>query len=227
MDGNGDVVSVNKVGSGKLTLNGANGFTGDLTVSTGTLAGSGSIGGNLILQSGASLAPGSSIGTFTVGGNATLAGAVVLEIDQTSRPSRSDLVSVSGTITASGTLVVTNVGPQLINGTTFVLFNKGVTGFTSVTLPSSYAWIDNLASNGTITLQSGGLTNRPTMTSVFSAGTLTLNWPTSYIGYLLQSNSVSLIDTGAWYTVPGSISVNQMIMSVDNTKTNVFFRLRD
>jgi autotransporter-associated beta strand protein len=84
-----------KGGSGTLTLSGANDYTGDTTVAVGTLrvnnttgsgtgsgdvfvdpgatlAGSGSLDGNLFV--GGILAPGNSIGTLTVDGDATWAG---------------------------------------------------------------------------------------------------------------------------------------------------------
>ena len=54
---------------------------------------------------------------------------------------------------------------------------------------------------------------------------ITLSWPADHIGWQLQSNSVGLTATGAWFTVSGSTTTNQMITSLDATKTNVFYRM--
>ena len=54
---------------------------------------------------------------------------------------------------------------------------------------------------------------------------LTLSWPTNYIGWLLQSNSVNLVDTNKWFTVPGSAATNSVIITVDPTKPQVFYRM--
>jgi hypothetical protein len=54
---------------------------------------------------------------------------------------------------------------------------------------------------------------------------LTLSWPADHIGWQLQSNSVGLTATGAWFTVPGSTVTNQVITTLDATRTNVFYRM--
>ena len=233
-----DTVSVVKVGNGTLALNGANGFTGSLTVSNGTLGGNGSLTGDLIVRAGATLAPGTSVGTFTVGGTAALNGAVVLELNRLNNPLPNDRLSVTGAITASGTLLVTNVGPDLYNGSTYVLFNKAVSGFSSVTLPPknpsgtvTYAWLNNLAANGSITLQSGGSTNPvpPKFTASYSGGvggTLTMSWPYDYLGWTMRSNSVGLLETNMWFPIAGSGATNQVITTIDSNEPNVFFRLQ-
>jgi len=62
------------------------------------------------------------------------------------------------------------------------------------------------------------------LTFTASGGTLNLTWPQA--GWILQSNSVSLVSTGAWFDVPGSGAVTNLNISTDSTKTNVFYRLR-
>lgn len=54
---------------------------------------------------------------------------------------------------------------------------------------------------------------------------LILNWPSIYQGWMLQSNSVGLLDSHAWVTVLDSTVTNQISVTVDHTKSNVFFRL--
>lgn len=57
-----------------------------------------------------------------------------------------------------------------------------------------------------------------------SGNLLTLSWPTNYIGWLLQSNSASLTSPN-WFTVPGSDSTNKVQVTIDPTKTNMFYRM--
>ena len=96
------------------------------------------------------MAPGSLTGTLTVNGNLALNSNSRFEIDK-SESFATDLLSVSGTI--SGTLNVTNAGAALLAaGDSFTLFNKPVSGFTSVTLPPGYSWDNQIATSGTISV---------------------------------------------------------------------------
>jgi hypothetical protein len=57
----------------------------------------------------------------------------------------------------------------------------------------------------------------------FSNDQITLSWPADHTGWLLQSNSVGLTASGAWYTVPGSGSTNQV--TITPNQANVFYRM--
>ena len=138
------ITTVNKNGTGTLTLSGTNNFTGGLNINTGailvngittagtvtvagagTLGGSGNIGGPVTLQSGASLKP---AGTLTTTGNLTLTSAkLFFDLANVTIPGSggNDLVSVSGgTLTLSGT---STVFPNYLNGAlangTYTLIN--------------------------------------------------------------------------------------------------------
>jgi autotransporter-associated beta strand protein len=237
-DGNGGTVSVTKVGSGRLLLNGSNAYTGPTLVSAGTLGGTGSVGGTLTVDTNGTLNPsgGGAPVRFTVGGAATLRGTVLLDLDQRSSPSSDQLFAPS--ITGGGKLIVTNTGPDINNGTTFTLFSGPVSGFQSITLPvkdptgtKTYTWLTNIAVNGTITLQSGGAANPagPPITVSYSSaggGTLSFAWPSANIGWIMYSNSVGLLNTNAWFAIAGTGSTNQFTTKVDTIKANVFFRLK-
>ena len=54
---------------------------------------------------------------------------------------------------------------------------------------------------------------------------MTLTWPLDHIGWQLQSNSVGLVATDGWFTVPGSTATNQIMVTPDTSQTNVFYRM--
>ncbi|HEY3761665.1 MAG TPA: autotransporter-associated beta strand repeat-containing protein [Verrucomicrobiae bacterium] len=235
-DGSGGAVTVTKVGSGTLYLDGNNTYSGATTVSAGTLSGVGSIAGNLALQSTGTLDPGDTTGTFTVGGTANLAGAINMELNQ-ANASPNDMLSVVGAITATGSLLVTNAGPDITNGTVFHLFNKAVSGL-SVTLPptdpaaaNSYTWQNNITTDGSIKLISGGVvTVNPNPTNIVtsvSSGVLTLSWPADHTGWILQAqtNPLTIGISNDWFNVAGSSSTNVVNMIMDPNNGTVFYRM--
>ena len=57
-----------------------------------------------------------------------------------------------------------------------------------------------------------------------NANQLTLNWPTNYAGWLLESNSIGLA-SGNWLPVPGSGNTNRVQVTVQPGQSNVFYRL--
>jgi autotransporter-associated beta strand protein len=146
------ITTVNKTGSGALTLSGANNFTGGLNINggsvlvngvttagtvtvagTATLGGSGTIGGPVTLSSGASLKP---TGTLTSSGNLNLNSAkLFFDLANVTTPGGggNDLVSLSGgTLTLNGT---NTVFPNYLNGAlaigTYTLISGGSATFGS------------------------------------------------------------------------------------------------
>ena len=170
--------AITQRGSGLTILNGPNTYTGPTTVSDGTLqvngslnaasavtvnsnatlAGTGTINGPVTVNAGGTLAPSTSaaIGTITLNGGLTLKGNLFFKVNTSVSPSN-DFASVTGTLTngGTGTLTVTNLGPALVAGDTFKLFNKALTNAVSLTanlpaLSASLAWSNNLAADGSI-----------------------------------------------------------------------------
>jgi len=201
-------------------------------VSGQTLAGIGTIQGQMLADAGSTLNVGLPAGSLTVINGIELAGAVNLNINAAGSPNCSEIVSPSFTIDSTATLTVNNLGPE--NAATFQLFNHPVS-FTSVVLPTltgTNSWVNNLAVDGTIILVAPQLvtvnTNSPYMTNTFDGTTLTLSWPADRIGsWRLQSqtNTTSVGLWTNWVEVTGASATNKVILTVDKTKGTVFYRL--
>lgn len=126
LDGGG-AGGLNKLGSGTLSLNGINSFTGGTVVNNGTLGGSGVLSGPLTVLSGAALNPGAAagaVGTLTVSNHLTLgAGSVTaMEIDKANATNDSVIGLVD--VNYAGTLMVSNIsGTAFSAGDSFTLFS--------------------------------------------------------------------------------------------------------
>ena len=191
-----------------------------------TLKGSGSVNGNLFAQSGSVLNPGDTIGTLLVQSNVLLNGLVVMELNRTNGLVSDELLSVAGSITAGGTLTVTNLGSALQAGDTFQLFNQPVSGFATVNLPQVgvNAWANNLADKGTLAVVS---TASPTLMTQVAGDLLTLTWPADHTGWRLQVQTNNLaqgLGTN-WSEVIGSTITNQLAIPINATDGSVFYRL--
>jgi fibronectin-binding autotransporter adhesin len=132
---NGADGGLTKLGNGSLTLTGSNGYTGNTTVTSGslfvdapgatstgfvvlnggTLGGNGSIYGSVVAGSGAhTINPGAtgpnSIGTLSIGGNLTTTANTTLAFDLNLVGGTSDLLAVSGNVSlgSGGKLAITS-----------------------------------------------------------------------------------------------------------------------
>lgn len=54
---------------------------------------------------------------------------------------------------------------------------------------------------------------------------LRLNWPSNYIGWLLQSNSVGLASTQNWFIVPDSGATNRVEIVIDPARPSILYRM--
>lgn len=145
---------VTKVTAGTLLIDNTNASA--MTVfSGGTLGGTGVFGGAITVNSGGTLALGT--GTLSASNNVTLSGNVTVSVNNSASPSSGEAI-VTGTLTGgSGTVTITDSGPALVAGNTFQLFSQPVSGGGSMTITGGGAgvtWNNNLAVNGTISVQS-------------------------------------------------------------------------
>ncbi len=203
-----------------------------------TLAGGGTINGFLTENAGSLVNPGKGLApaALTVSNAATLNGSVILDLDTAAGAVTNDEI-VAPAISAGGTITVTNLGPDLITGARFQLFNVAVSGAPVISLPAhnaantiGYTWTNNIATDGSITLLSGasGVNTTPTnIIALASGGNLTLSWPSDHIGWTLevQTNSISVGLSTNWVAVPGSTTVDSMTLPIGRTNGAVFYRL--
>jgi len=131
-----NAITVTMVAGNLVTLSGGELQAAQgITNSAGTIAGSGTLIGEVVFTGGGTLSPGSGsiIGTIVASNDLMLAAdTTVIKLDE-SRAGSNDLLDVVGTLTEAGTLTVTNMGPALVGGDTFQ-FTAG--DFSATNLPA-------------------------------------------------------------------------------------------
>ena len=242
-----------KLGTGSLTLSAASTYSGATVVSNGalrvtgqiggsgvtvrtnaTLSGAGIVNASVVTLPGSILAPGNNtLGVLTVNGNLTSAGGFVFRANKSLAQSNSVLV-VSGTLTQSGpgSLILSNLGPALVAGDTFQLFNgAALPGGSALTIGpapgAGLSWTNRLAVDGTIAVVSPIPTAPTNITYQASGGQITLSWPASYLGWTLQAQTNQLnVGLGTnWVSLPGTAAVTATNMPIDPANPTVFYRL--
>ncbi len=200
----------------------------------------GSVLGSFVQDAGATISM--DPGTLAVSGAFTSSGTINMELNNTNAQT-SDKITAGGAINLNGaSLVVTNSGGDLVTGNVFTLFNKGVTGAFTLSLPAqnaaatiTYVYQTNLVTAGsspagTIKVLVGASavsTTPPTITNSLSGNSLTLTWPTDHIGWRLQvqTNSITTGLASNWVDVAGSTSVNTTTITVNPANGAVFYRM--
>jgi autotransporter-associated beta strand protein len=247
-DGGGGLT---KLGAGTLVLTNDSTYSGETTVSNGTLAVNGSIAGSgvkvvqgslggsgainapvTIGSAGALVAGTNGLGILTINGNLELNGSLQFAVNKTNAPS-SGMIVVNGTITDSGTgvITITNTGGTLAAGDTFTVFNQPVPNANtmSITSDGGVVWTNMLAVNGTIQVLSVSPVINPLPGVVqynVSGGVLQLSWPTNR-GWILQeqTNALSVGLGDNWVNVPGSESITNINVNVNPANGAAFYRL--
>ena len=225
------------VSSGTLLVNGS--IAGTATVMSGAkLGGNGAIGDVITVQAGGQLGAGPGgnvIGTLTLDATPVLGGSVLAKINAGS--AQADKIEVTGgsPINYGGSLVVSNVGAPLLAGDSFTLFTAAThNGSFDSIVGSPGAGLAYSFTNGVLSVVST-VASDPTnitasLSSDLSGNTLTLAWPSSHLGWLLQSQTNNVDgsltnDPAAWFDRPGSTLVN--LLSITNpSDLAVYFRMK-
>jgi hypothetical protein len=69
-------------------------------------------------------------------------------------------------------------------------------------------------------------TNPTNITFNVTGNTLHLGWPADHLGWMMQSNSVNLVNLNDWFDVPNSQNGTSLDVTLNAAKPKVFFRLR-
>jgi autotransporter-associated beta strand protein len=215
------------VSDGVLLINGQIG-AGAVTVSGGTISGSGTIAGAVDIQDGGTIAPGNQgIGTLTLNAGLTLqsGGTVSVEVNKTT--GTHDVLTVNS-VTYDGTLLATNISGALSQGDRFSIINaashSGNFSAVAGSPGAGLAWAFDPAT-GILSVVAGVNPNPTNITVIVSGNTLNLSWPADHLGWILQSNSVSLTAPDSWFDVSGSATGTNATINIDASKANVFYRL--
>jgi hypothetical protein len=126
-----------------------------------------------------------------------------------------------GTISGGPYTPVTNgiagasfIDSGLTNGVTYY-YVLSATNQIGESLPSAEVNATPLPSTGT------------NLAASLSASKLTVSWPSSYVGWILQTNTLDLYNPAGWHDVPGSLTNSQVTFPTSNPSTPTeFFRLR-
>ena len=106
-------------------------------------------------------------------------------------------------------------------------------------VPRSSNWVwavyQNIASNGAFNAAAPVTSlawSSPTLNAVFVSGQLQLNWPSTHLGWILQTQTNSraiglTLPTNTWFDVAGSASLTNTSNSINPADPTVFFRLRE
>ncbi|WP_241392802.1 autotransporter-associated beta strand repeat-containing protein [Pseudomonas chlororaphis] len=201
--GNNTYTGATDVSAGALYINGAqNAATGLVSVANGaTLGGNGTIGGNVILADGATLAPGdvgNAIGTLSLNGNLVLGNGSILNYSfgqaGVSGGLFNDLVSVNGNLTLGGTLNVTQTPSGLFEIGVYRVFNY------AGLLTNNTLNIGSLPAGFTGTIQ----TSVANQVNLIAASTTSMLFWDGGLGAPTQNNHVVDGGSGLWQGSSGN-----------------------
>jgi autotransporter-associated beta strand protein len=222
-----------KIGAGTLYINSGCGYTGTTRVSAGTLGGIGSLNSPVVVASGGNLAPGNGdgIGVFSLQSTLTLQGKATFRISKSGANYLADRIEGVASANYGGTLVVSNIGPDdLVAGDSFSLVNaSAASGVFNSIAGSPGTGLRYVFTPSTGVLSVAAVNPNPTnLTAKVSGGTLTLTWPGSHQGWILQAqtNSISTGLSNNWFDVVGSDAGTNAVININSANGTVFYRLR-
>lgn len=211
------------VTNGTLLINGTGG-SGGVNVYGGALGGAGTIEGAVISSAGTTLFAGgpASVGTLTIQGGLSIGGNVLVKLNKSLSQSN-DLFAMPDSANNSGAGVVNveNLGPALAPGDKFTLFSHAVTGNPLTVIGDGVVWNNNLALDGSISVQSLTTVSHPTIQGVsFAAGNLVFSGNAGYAYGLYNVLTSTNLALGQWtllasgnFDASGNFSVTNSISS--------------
>ena len=242
-NGPSSAAAIIKVGGGTLTLGGVNTYTGNTTISNGTIlvSGSGQLGGGTYAGNV------TNYGTFNYSSSAgqTLSGIVsgtgALVQNGSGQLTLSGANTYTGNTTVNaGTLEIANAdiatnSTVTVAGGAFLQLDFSTTNLVKTLVLGSTSEPAGVYGNGNsgglitgsgyLQVASSGPTGPATITNSISGSTLSLSWPAGQGWRLVsQTNSLSTGLGTTWYTVPG-VSGNSATITVNPSQPTVFYEL--
>jgi autotransporter-associated beta strand protein len=246
----GTLTVTDSVGSGVLSLTAAETYSGATTVNGGTL--SLGTGGSLASASSLNIGAGgtfdvSQVSPYSLGTSASLTasgtGAKPATLNGSanlgSRPITLNYNGLNPALTVTGGTLTLNGNAFTVNGTplapaTYTLIQQASGSVSSSGTYTVSGTAIASPNTGSITVTGGQVkltvsppafpTTGTNLTFSVSGRSLTFTWPASYLGSVLQSNSVNIASNSLWFAISGSASVTNLTLPVATNGT-VFYRL--
>lgn len=248
-------MSLTLAGGATLVLTNASTYSGDTTVTAGTLALSGA--GAILNSSPINLAAGTTLdasarsdGTLTVGavqvlkgdsavnvlGSLRNNGTIELKLSKAGATLSNDSINGLTAVTYGGTLKLdVTASPALTTSDSFKLFAatsySGTFASISPSIPVfGLAWdTSTLATDGTLRVKQGPALNSTNITAVVVGGgnSLQIDWPSDHLGWSLQvqTNAAGAGLSTNWFRIPGSDTETQEVIPLSPANGSVFYRL--
>jgi autotransporter-associated beta strand protein len=248
-------VSLTLTGGATLAFSNVHTYSGDTTISAGTLALSG--GGAILNSSPINLAAGTTLdasarvdgtltlgaaqvlkgdGAFNVVGSLTNKGTIELKLSKAGATLSNDSINGLTALSYGGTLKLDlTASPALTTSDSFKLFAatsyNGTFAGISPSLPVfGLAWdTSTLATDGTLRIKQGPALNPANITAAVVSGgsALQIGWPSDHLGWSLQvqTNAVGVGLSTNWFRVSGSDMVTQEVIPLSPANGSVFYRL--
>ena len=225
-------MNIIKSGQGTWAISGLNTNRGPVTVSAGTLLINGNSSGatnQVTVAGGASFG-----GNGTNGGSVTLSVGAFMTNLVGSPLTITNVVTLNGNTMNVGSLTALGAGDYLLltnlAGGISGSFAGGVTVGGAGLAANTAASILTTGNAVTLHVTNTSPTYPATGTNItfapITSNTFTLSWPTNYIGWQLRSNAVDVTLTNYWFVVPGSTNTNRMIITINPSLPNVFYRMQ-
>ena len=196
-----------------------------VSVSGGTLAGTGLIRGPVTVQLGGTLAPGgTSLGSLSVSNTLALEAGSTAFVRVNAAGGSCDLVRGITAVSFGGTLVISNTAGTLVPGQSFRIFDARSCSQTFSNIQPAQGetrWSFNPVT-GMVSVMATTGTN---LSYTLGGGTLSLAWPGSHLGWYAQSNAASLLNPDAWHNIPGSQFATNLSIPIGPVSSPVFYRL--
>ena len=172
----------------------------------------------------------------SIGGNITLVenGSAVLNLANTNSYTGNTTVN-GGTLELAQPSINTNSTVTLAGGATLQLDFTGVNTVAALVLNGvsqpagiydSTTAAPYITGTGALQIGSAIASNPTNMIFTVTGNTGTLTWPADHLGWLVQSNSISLTVPADWQDISNTAAMTNYSFTIDPAKVNVFYRLR-